>query len=98
MKTLINFIIILFAFFKINAQTNQIKEKEIFLTKNIVIIDTIPIKDKNFKIFSKKNQINNKLYTLDSTKSTVYLDSIFINDTITIKYETIKINYIYIYI
>lgn len=92
MKTLINFIIILFAFFKINAQTNQIKEKEIFLTKNIVIIDTIPIKDKNFKIFSKKNQINNKLYTLDSTKSTVYLDSIFINDTITIKYETINPN------
>ena len=79
MKTLINFIIILFAFFKINAQTNQIKEKEIFLTKNIVIIDTIPIKDKNFEIFSNRDQIDNKLYTLDSSKSTVYLDSILLN-------------------
>ena len=79
-------------FFKINGQTNQTKEKEILITNNIVFIDTIPIKDKNFKIFSNKNQINNKLYTLDSTKSTVYLDSIFINDTITIKYETINPN------
>ncbi len=89
MKIFVNIIIILFVFLKINAQT---KEKKIFLTTNTITIDTIPIKENNFKVFSNKDQINNKLYILDSNKSTVFLDSILLNDTITIKYETINPN------
>jgi len=76
----------------IYAQNKSIKQKTFVPLKNILIIDSIPLDYSYFKIFRNDKEIESSFYDLNSTISTVFLDSTLLNDTIIINYKTFNPN------
>ena len=77
---------------KIYGQNEYIIKKSFLPLENILIIDSLPIDYNYFKIFKNNIEIGPSFYDLNHTMSSVLLDSILLNDTITINYKTLNPN------
>ena len=89
-------IILLFFLFLINeksyTQNNYTKIKKIFPATNTIVIDSLPINYKSFRVLKDKIEINPELYSFNYKINELYIDSTLLNDSITIFYKILNPN------